>query len=367
MPESSQDMLVYFTGATFALAVLFLLLAFRWFRRSRRDVFWRQRRQAGQRGLRAMLLGFALLVFSGFGCAAGLMTAWIADDGDGDSPVTSVAIENGLDQTPLGVTAMPTTPPELLAASETLAPDDLNTGPTDTPPPTMEPLVADSAPNGEENPAETENAPPDQLPNTGLADRTLVTIPASATPATTTTPPSTRTPVATNTPARTPTSTRTPTPPPTVVVIITATPQANPSQTVYYTYTPNSTRAPIFPSETPLPNAWIAITALDDQLSDAYTPIDPGTEFDSGTTRIYMFVKFRGLSQGVSWKRQLYFGGEPVDEGIEELWMRDAEGEAFFFFGDSDGFAPGLYEIRVYLGDREDPINRAEFTVLPAP
>ena len=72
MPELSPDTLLYGAAGLFALAVLLFLISLRLFRRSRRDVFWRRRREAGQRGWRLFVLAFTLFVLSGVTCASTL-------------------------------------------------------------------------------------------------------------------------------------------------------------------------------------------------------------------------------------------------------------------------------------------------------
>jgi hypothetical protein len=57
--------------ALLGIAALLMLVAFRLFRRSRTDSFWRRRRAAGQQGLRVFIVSAIMLVFSGTTCAIG--------------------------------------------------------------------------------------------------------------------------------------------------------------------------------------------------------------------------------------------------------------------------------------------------------
>ncbi len=146
--------------------------------------------------------------------------------------------------------------------------------------------------------------------------------------------------------------------------MITTTPVSTPTETPFPTYTPLAT--PLVSDVTPLPNAMIRITALDDQISDALTPVNPRGAFRAGTTRIYLFVEFTGMAQGVLWKRELYRDGQKID-GNSYLWGLETDGTGYFFFGDDSGFPPGDYEIRLYIGSDEDPVNIASFAIVEVP
>ncbi|HEX3053978.1 MAG TPA: hypothetical protein VHP83_25210, partial [Aggregatilineaceae bacterium] len=80
MPDSILDAFPYITVALLGLALLLMLLAMRLFRRSRTDVFWRRRREAGQRGWRLFLASIVILIASGFACAATALNAWLPNE-----------------------------------------------------------------------------------------------------------------------------------------------------------------------------------------------------------------------------------------------------------------------------------------------
>lgn len=286
MPESLQDILLYSTGVFFVLALLILLISLRLFRRSRRDVFWRRRREAGQRGWRLFLLASALLVFSAAACVSSFLLSIFSEEPE--PTMTNVALSD-TDRTAPVV--------DLETASET----DVLPSPT---------------------PGEGEGMP-------------------SSTPTE---------------------SSASPTPVPTVVVIITATPPSTtPTNTPFATFTPQVT--PLVSSVTPGPNASLTITALDSQISDAFTPVEPRTQFRAGVTRLYLFVDFRDMRQGALWRRELYRDGELVD-GNAYLWGSESDGSSYFFFGSDSGFMPGSYEIRLYIGEGGAPVDVAAFTVV---
>jgi len=68
------------------------------------------------------------------------------------------------------------------------------------------------------------------------------------------------------------------------------------------------------------------------------------------------------MQGGVLWRRQLLYDGEIVEDS-NYLWGMSQQGTTYFFFGQEDGFKAGKYEIRLYLGQSEQPITAAIFTV----
>jgi hypothetical protein len=145
-----------------------------------------------------------------------------------------------------------------------------------------------------------------------------------------------------------------------VVIVITTTPAPSPTGSVFPTFTPNVT--PLVSSVTPQANARLQITALDEQISDTYTPVNPRTEFSSSITRIYYFVEFNHMTQGSVWKMTLSRDGEIV-ESNSYLWRDEESGETYFFFGNDSGFVPGNYEIRLTIGDNSAPTSIERFIV----
>lgn len=177
-----------------------------------------------------------------------------------------------------------------------------------------------------------------------------------ATDASTDTPP----PTIENQPTPTPADTATP-----VVVVVTATPEITPSVTPFPTFTPLATLDKTI-RVTPRPGASLTITALDDRISDTLSPVNPRAAFITGTRRIYYFVTFRNMSEGVQWTRQLYKDKTLIDE-TSYVWGLESNGTSFFFFGSNKGFEPGEYEIRLFVGDSTEAISASTFMILPAP
>ena len=182
----------------------------------------------------------------------------------------------------------------------------------------------------------------------------------TATPTPTATATQTPTEVPTLTAAATATATLTDTP----TATLTATPTATPTPTL--TFTPSPTVDSVLQLTPPAPgiaarsSARINITAADEVVSSNQTPVEPRTVFNAGIERIYLFMSYSDMDDGVVWSRVLYRDGQPV-QGRAYLWSLGEEGSSFFFFGNEAGYPPGDYEARLYLGDEET--SRFEFVV----
>jgi hypothetical protein len=169
----------------------------------------------------------------------------------------------------------------------------------------------------------------------------------------------------TDTPTLTPTRiTSTPEPTATSTPTLTLTPTL--TQTPTITPTPTSTYesvlrlTPPFSTRHARPEASIQITAADEAISSSQTPLQPRTIFSAGVKRIYLFMNYQGMDDGVAWTRVLYRDDVAV-QGQAYLWSMGENGASFFFFGSEDGYVPGSYEVRLYLGDTE--VNRFAFTI----
>jgi len=281
MSDVIQNYFPYLTGATLGLGLLLFLVSLRFFRRSRTDVYWRRRRDAGQRGWRIFVLSFVLFLVGGLSC---LVTAFVYLVTNDDAEPTRATVQNSA--------SAPTTTPTF---DTTLAPTD-ETIPA--------PTVSDN-----------------QLPN-------------DTTPATP------------------------------VIVIITATPAYTPTETPFPTFTPRVT--PPVSHVTPRPDASLRITALDSEISDSLTPVNPRSTFAAGINRIYLFVEFQGMTEGVLWKRHLYHDGELIDGG-SYLWGLEISGTTYFFFGNDSGFPPGNYEIRLHINEVPTPAASMSFVITETP
>jgi hypothetical protein len=81
-------------------------------------------------------------------------------------------------------------------------------------------------------------------------------------------------------------------------------------------------------------------------------PLEPATEFAAGIERIYFFVRFDNMENGVTWTRVLLREGVPI-QGQSYRWGLGESGESYFFFGDASGYPPGNYEARIFISTEE--------------
>jgi len=194
-------------------------------------------------------------------------------------------------------------------------------------------------------------SPPPLAPSVAEASTPSVSTSPSPTPLPTSTP----RPIASPSPMPTPTPTATPTPayvlPPTA---LTPKPGATPAS----------------------PEARITLVtlALDEQNG---RPVEPGDTFPPGDHRVYLFIQYEGMSQGVIWTYGWYREGEYLDGNtclwgvVEETCPRvfGEAGSTFLFFNPRSvesgeyphGYVPGVYEVRVWIEDRFQ--GSLEFTI----
>ena len=289
----------YTIAGLFGLAGLLLLAALQQLRVGRRGPYWRLRRQAGRRGGRLLITAVILFALAlALAFYSGLAAVALRGE-DG------LALLLGRGRPAYAGVVVPTF---------TATPDQTATV-TDTPTPTD----------------------------------TATTVPTTIRP---TSEPATHTPThtatLTHTPTITPTATETHTP------TITFTPSPTFEVTLRLTPPPSN--------RTPRPNASVQIIAADDTVTENQTPREPRAEFAAGITRIYLFISYERMDNGVAWSRVLYREGVPV-QGQAYLWSLGEAGGSYFFFGNAAGYAAGSYEARLYLGD--DEVSRFAFTVNP--
>jgi hypothetical protein len=88
-----------------------------------------------------------------------------------------------------------------------------------------------------------------------------------------------------------------------------------------------------------------------DAVSDSTIP-STAREFRAGTRRVYLFISFDAMDNGIAWSRVLYRDETPIQANTL-LWSLGANGSSYFFFGDDDGYPTGVYEVRLFVGDTE--------------
>ncbi len=135
------------------------------------------------------------------------------------------------------------------------------------------------------------------------------------------------------------------------------------------TFTPTATfesvlaLTPALSQQQPRTGANIEIIAAATSISADETAVDPTIEFPAGVQRIYLFIDFQRMDDGVSWSRVLFRDGVPI-QGQSYLWSLGEEGSSYFFFGSDEGYPPGEYEARLFLSDTT--ISQFKFSIIPA-
>lgn len=169
-------------------------------------------------------------------------------------------------------------------------------------------------------------------------------------------------PTATDVPTETTTSTLTPTLTATSTSTLTPTITSTPTETL----TPSATFEQVLNLTPPAPGATARagasiqiISASDTSAVPEAVPQDAPV-LPAGLTRIYVFINYRSMNDGTVWSRVLYRDGLPV-QGQAYIWGQGVSGQSLFFFGNDEGYAPGEYEARLYLGDEE--VSRFAFTI----
>jgi len=140
-------------------------------------------------------------------------------------------------------------------------------------------------------------------------------------------------------------------------------PTATPTWTPTVTATPTAT-ATAAPIDAELPTVLRQSRAIEMATSDSASlvevtmaagergnkPVNPTSVFASGTRRVYAFLLFDGMSEGVPWTHAWY--GEVDGEmreiwGRTESWSRDySRGQVWRYFD----CGVGRFELRVYVG-----------------
>jgi len=168
------------------------------------------------------------------------------------------------------------------------------------------------------------------------------------------------------------------TPTPTFTATVTFTPRPTRTPTVTPTRRPTAT-PPLIPTSTPaVPPPDVALTPLPSAVSareDALItfitlaadldangqPIDMGTEFPPGDHRVYLFVSYEDMADGVAWTLAIYREGEFLDE-TTQLWEWGEQGQTYFYYKPPEGYEPGAYEMHVFIEARLQGI--AQFVIM---
>lgn len=158
-------------------------------------------------------------------------------------------------------------------------------------------------------------------------------------------------------------------PPPSTPGVL-AQPGANPTGS-NPTRVPSPTPSPLFVTResdvTPQVDAALSITAIATGIDANFLPENPGSTFEAGTPRLYVFYDFEGMTDGASWSGVLLVNGQVFEEAsFDQLWSLGGEGTNLYRWFDHDGGWPaGEYEIRFFIGDRL--ADSATFRIVETP
>lgn len=117
------------------------------------------------------------------------------------------------------------------------------------------------------------------------------------------------------------------------------------------TQSPTPYIATIASAVTPPAGAQVVVTDISSGISSNLTPVNAGTIFPAGARRLYFWLAFSDMADGVSWSRVLLLDGEVV-RSESETWERGAEGTAYYWFEAQGGWPAGSYEVQFFIGDR---------------
>jgi len=165
--------------------------------------------------------------------------------------------------------------------------------------------------------------------------------------------------IALRAPSPPPAPTSTPPPPPTATPRPTRTPTVTPTRrpTATPPFIPTSTPAIPLPESalSPLPSAVparegarIAVITLAADKTDSGEPVDPGTEFPPGGHRVYLFVSYEGMTNGVAWTFVVYHEGKLLDQ-TTQLWEWGEKGRTYLYYQPPQGYEPGIHEMAIFI------------------
>ncbi len=89
-------------------------------------------------------------------------------------------------------------------------------------------------------------------------------------------------------------------------------------------------------------------------------PVDPGTEFPPGNHRVYLFISYESMANGVTWTFATYREGEFLD-GTTQLWEWGKQGKTYLYYEPPGAYDPGMYEMHVFIETRLQGI--AQFVI----
>ncbi len=129
-------------------------------------------------------------------------------------------------------------------------------------------------------------------------------------------------------------------------------------------------RLPLF-NETPTPTSTPGVAAATSQfgalviaadVTADFKPIEAGTRFPEGVTRICALFPYAGMTPGTVWRDEWYVNGKLQEHLTErKIWRGEANGVEWVGVTAGAGLDVGQWEVRLYLGERL--AQKAAFTI----
>lgn len=159
------------------------------------------------------------------------------------------------------------------------------------------------------------------------------------------------------TPSMTPTATITSTPTITRTPTVTPIPSITPTPTI--TTSPTATPTPVLPfgvfvrireTVTPNPSAVFSEIRISSRLDRQNRPINPSSSFIDPAGKLYGAFTYDFLQDGVAWTA-LWYRGDQLLCVERQPWNGGTGGYGYTECLPDDGWAPGDYEIQMFLGE----------------
>ena len=94
----------------------------------------------------------------------------------------------------------------------------------------------------------------------------------------------------------------------------------------------------------------LTLRSISSAITPAGQPISPTTEYSRGVASIYIVYDYVGIQQNTVIHQAWLRNGEGVYYD-SSTWSRTGTGIGYFVWSPKKGFVPGLYEVRISLGD----------------
>ena len=120
------------------------------------------------------------------------------------------------------------------------------------------------------------------------------------------------------------------------------TPSATPLTTIRKSATPVQTPA--------INNKYLTLRTIASAIDASGKPISSTAEFSSSVKTVYVFFDYADVPQGVLMRQTWFLNGGSVHFD-STTWARTGSGTMYIAWSPPQGFNPGLYEVRVLLGD----------------